>query len=108
MALAWGNARTQFQLVRAQVEAELEKGMSKRQIFEALRNEGKISMTEITFYKYAAKALNPNADSMRGKAIAPSHDKGGSGSSNPQTPLLPDRSRDKNRFQMDDDIPSYD
>ncbi|SDR45190.1 hypothetical protein SAMN04515695_5518 [Pseudovibrio sp. Tun.PSC04-5.I4] len=107
MALPWGNARTQFQLVRAQVEAELGRGVSKRKIFEALRDEGKIDMTKRTFYKYAAKALNPMAELAQGSAIGPPPKTGGSRTNSPPVPLLPSQPAAKNRFQMASKIPDY-
>lgn len=108
MALPWGDARTQFQLVRAQVISEVGKGVSRRKIFEALLSEGKISMSEKTFYKIAAKALNPKAETSSGSAIDPTRGEGGSGASSPLEPLSPAQPKAKGRFQMASQIPDYD
>ena len=107
MALPWGNARTQFQLVRAQVISEIGKGVPRRKIFEALRKEGKISMSRSIFYEHAAKALNPKPETTCGSAIDPTAQEGGSGLETPQSPLLPAKSAGKSRFQMADEIPDY-
>ncbi|KZK87621.1 hypothetical protein PsW64_00918 [Pseudovibrio sp. W64] len=108
MALPWGDARAQFQLVRAHVEAEIGRGVSTRTIFEALRDEGKIDMAKKTFYKYAAKALNLKPELAPGSAIVPPPKTGGSGSNTPQDPLLPSQPKGTNRFTMADSIKDYD
>ncbi len=108
MALPWGDARAQFQLVRAHVEAEIGRGVSKRTIFEALLSEGKISMTLPAFYKCAAKDLNPKSELAPGSAIVPPPKTGGSGSNTPQDSPPPSQPRGSNRFTMADSIKDYD
>ncbi|KZL20414.1 hypothetical protein PsAD2_01457 [Pseudovibrio axinellae] len=108
MALPWGDARAQFQLVRAHVETEIGRGVSKRTIFEALSSEGKINMSKTAFYKYAAKALNPKPDLPPGSAIVPPSKTGGSGSTTPRDSPLPSQPKGTNRFQMASKIPDYD
>ncbi|KZK84202.1 hypothetical protein PsAD46_03462 [Pseudovibrio sp. Ad46] len=108
MALPWGDARAQFQLVRAHVEAEIGRGISKRKIFEALSSKGKIDMAEKTFYECAAKALNPKSELAPGSAIVPPPKTGGSGSITPQDSSPPSQPKGTNRFQMADSIKDYD
>ncbi|QUS59089.1 hypothetical protein KGB56_26095 (plasmid) [Pseudovibrio brasiliensis] len=108
MALPWGEARAEFQLVRAHVEAEIGRGVSKRRIFEALSKKGKITMSIQTFYKCAAKALNPKPNSPSGGAIAPPPQAEQERASPTNGPLLTSQPEGKSRFQMADDIPNYD
>ncbi|MGH0004732.1 TraK family protein [Pseudovibrio ascidiaceicola] len=108
MALPWGDARAQFQLVRAHVETEIGRGVSTRTIFEALLNEGKINMAKKTFYKYAAKALNPKSELAPGSAIVPPPKTRRGGSNTPQDSLLQTQPKATNRFTMADSIKDYD
>ncbi len=108
MALPWGDARTQFQLVRAHVEAEIGRGVSKHRIFEALLAEGKISMSRASFYNCAAKALNPMPKSSSGGAIVPPPQAEQERASPTKGPLLTSQPEGNGRFQMADEIPNYD
>ncbi|MGH0004361.1 hypothetical protein ACQU0X_30195 [Pseudovibrio ascidiaceicola] len=107
MALPWGDARSQFQLVRAQVISEYGKGVSNRKIFEALRDEGKISMCEKTFYKYAAMALKNMTETPSGSAVEPPPKAEERGSNTPLDPLSISQRRPTGRFQMAPKIKDY-